>query len=774
MSKLFEKNIYQNLFPFFVIFSLLPIFSFAQKTFIIGTIRDAKTKEVLVGASVLCSTCSEIGTVSDIDGKYNLNAGSVGILKISISSIGYNTNIKQIEIKSGENVFDFFLEPENILLNTTTVTTGKFEKSLGEVTVSLDVLKPSLIDAVNTRKLDDVLQKIPGVNIIDGQANIRGGSGWSYGAGSRVLLLVDDMPALQADAGSTNWKDVAIENVEQIEVVKGAASALYGSSAMNGIINVRTGFAKSEPETKLSASYVAYLDPSDPAKKWWTTAPYEATTSLLHKQKFGKLDVAASLFYTNQDIYDKDWTEKYGRFTLNTRYRVTDRLSIGVNMNFNKGGGSYFLYWLDGGKNAYVGTPSTYNTSDRLRYTIDPYLNFTDNNGNRHKILTRIYNITNSYTGSDQNNKSNLFYGEYQFQHSFSDDFIFTTGVVGTVSNVQAKLYGDTSFTSQNYAVYAQADKKWGKLNASLGVRYENNKVVGPKLVHYSKDLTEVTPNNGELSESKPVFRLGLNYQAAKATFLRASFGQGYRFPTIAELFINTTAGGFNAIPNPNLVSETGWTAEIGIKQGVSIGNNFKGFFDGAIFVQDYTNMMEFLVSQKVPPTLTAIAFQSQNVGNTRIQGFEISFTGQGKINNFTHQYLIGYTFIDPMYKTFDSISRANSSVDYNVLKYRFKHAVKFDGEIGYKKINFGVAVIYNSNMEAIDKAFDLFLPGVQSFRAAHNQGFATLDLRTAYNFSDKTKLTFILANATNNEYSYRPGLLEAPRNIQLRFDQKF
>jgi Outer membrane receptor for ferrienterochelin and colicins len=63
-----------------------------------------------------------------------------------------------------------------------------------------------------------------------------------------VLLLLDDIPVLQPDAGTPNWDDLPVENIAQIEVIKGAASALYGSSAMNGIVNVRTAYAGSEPE----------------------------------------------------------------------------------------------------------------------------------------------------------------------------------------------------------------------------------------------------------------------------------------------------------------------------------------------------------------------------------------------------------------------------------------------------------------------------------------------------------------------------------------------
>ena len=87
------------------------------------------------------------------------------------------------------------------------MTAGKFEKPLGEVTVSLDVLKPRLIQNTNATSVDNVLVKVPGVTIVDGQASIRGGAGFSYGAGTRVLILVDDIPALQADAGFPNWSD---------------------------------------------------------------------------------------------------------------------------------------------------------------------------------------------------------------------------------------------------------------------------------------------------------------------------------------------------------------------------------------------------------------------------------------------------------------------------------------------------------------------------------------------------------------------------------------
>src|SRR5690606_30947478 len=217
---------------------------------------------------------------------------------------------------------------------------------------------------------------MPGVDIIDGQANIRGGSGYSYGAGSRVLILLDDIPALQADAGTTNWNDFPIENIARIEILKGASSVLYGSSALNGIINVLTGYPTDKPETKAVLYYTHFMDPADPAKKWWTRAPYETGLSLLHKQKFNKLDVVLNGFYRNRESFNQSTYTKYGRLSANLRYRLRDNLIIGMNSNFNPGSSSDFFYWNDAQSGAFQPAPDVLNISNRLRFNIDPYLTY--------------------------------------------------------------------------------------------------------------------------------------------------------------------------------------------------------------------------------------------------------------------------------------------------------------------------------------------------------------------------------------------------------------
>lgn len=741
----------------------------AQNAIVRGMVTDQTNDEPLFFANIAAGTN---GTTTELDGSYSLEVPA-GQYTFTVSYVGYTTYSAELDLAAGETVeLNIALAAEATLLNTATVTSGKYETPLSEVTVSLEVIRPELVESTSKPTIDEALQKVPGVTVIDGQANIRGGSGYSQGAGSRVLLLVDDVPILQADAGFPNWDDVPIENIEQIEVVKGAASALYGSSALNGIINVRTAYAKSKPETKLATFYTSYFSPKDESKKWWDEAPYTFGLSGAHRRKMGKLDLVLGAYYLNQESFRKDTYKKYGRFNLNTRYRATDRLTFGLAANINQGSSGSYFYWKSE-EEAYEGAPTTLSSRERLRYNVDPSITYFDRAGNRHKVLGRYYFVDND-NDRDQSNSSQWYYGEYQFQRRFSDlNLVTTAGLVVSGNQIAAELYGDTTFTASNLAAFLQLEKKLGdKLNLSAGFRYERNVLNNPGFTY---DQGTVDPS--EEKESKPVFRLGLNYELTPYTFLRASWGQGYRFPTVAEKFIFTDAGGFFITPNPSLTSETGWSAELGLKQGFRI-SSFEGFIDVSGFLMKYQDMMEF--------NLVGFGFQATNIGGTNIAGGEITIAGRGDLFGLPTSILAGYTYIDPQFEEFDNtpiaagesgsrgqVNANNSSSDDNILKYRSQHTFKLDIESRYRNFSLGWETISGSRIEAIDAIFNLIVPGLQSFRT-DNKGYLVHNVRSAYRFSERIKLSLILGNLTNREYSIRPGLLEGPRNLTARVDFKF
>lgn len=764
----------------------------AQDATLTGKLTDAKTGDALPGATV---KSGQTGAATDFEGRYSFSLPA-GEQTVIFSFTGYESRTEKISLRPGETrSFDLQLTEAENLLTTATVTAGRFEKPLGEVTVSLEVIKPKLLQSTNTTQVDQVLEKVPGVSMIDGQANIRGGAGYSFGAGSRVLLLIDDLPALQADAGLANWADVPVENIAQIEVLKGAASALYGSSAMNGIINIRTGFAKNEPETQAAVFYQFWNDPADERKKWWgkddswtrthndsflVNLPFQTGFSFAHRQKMGKLDVAVGTFGLFQNSFERDNYKRYARLTPNFRYRATERLTLGLNMNFNAGrSGDFFLWAGDTSLALQAGLNSQSKSVGRLRYTIDPSAIYSDQFGNRHKLLGRLYSIKNN-NDRDQSNQSKTWYGEYQIQRNLEKTgLVITAGVVGYWSGIQAKLYGDTLYTSTNQAGYLQFDQKLARrLNLTAGVRYERftlkrPEILGTKIIQNGilRETRYDTLVGGKEVEARPVFRVGANYRFGAATYLRASWGQGYRFPTIAEKFITTDFGLASVLPNPKLVSESGWTSEIGLKQGFKI-SDWRGFLDVTGFVSEYTDMMEFTFGIIFPWFIPS--FSSENVGNTQIRGLETVIAGQGKIGEVSTTLLAGYTYIEPKFRGWVADDTLTSSVGYNVLKYRFRHTLKFDAESTWKKISLGLSVLRNSNMEAIDRIFEAAIPGVGHFRREHNQGYEIVDARLGLHFSKKYKLSLLCQNLLNEEYSVRPGALDAPRSFTLRLDGNF
>ena len=338
---------------------------------------------------------------------------------------------------------------------------------------------------------------------------------------------------------------------------------------------------------------------------------------------------------------------------------------------------------------------------------------------------------------------------------------IITTGLVGQQSKVNSELYGNHDGTQT--ALYLQGDYNRKRFTVSLGGRVEQNKVDTIK-----DDWT-------------PVFRCGLNYRVLKATFIRASFGQGYRYPSIAEKFVRTAVGSLNIYPNPDLQSEKGYSQEIGIRQLLKL-RSWEGYLDIAAFENRYNNMMEFGFAQwgTSRDPFFGIGFKSLNVGDTRIRGVDLSLLVQGTLfSEIKSTFSAGYTYIDPRQLTYDSLYKVKvgqsnfmGTDSSNFLKYRYKHLLKADVEFEWKLVSVGLSMRYHSRMVNIDKVFtsDLidnsFAPGlgIGHYREFRTSGDAIFDLRTAVQLSKEFKVSFIVKNLFNHIYMERPADMQPPR----------
>lgn len=895
--------------------------SFAQ--IVEGYVYDDKTKNPLIGASVTYSFRGEYkGVSTDSRGYYQISVPDGGATVI-YSYIGYEEQSVPVVVSEGNTATrNIYMSPSVLLLENVVVSAGRFEQKLNEVTVSMEIIDADAIQRQIPTDLGEVLNTLPGVDINDGQPSIRGGSGWTYGVGSRSLMLLDGMSVLGAASGEINWDMIPMESVDQVEVIKGASSVLYGSAALNGLVNIRTGRPGIEPKTNMKYYVGIYDNPSNSDYIWWdkamwTDGKYAVKSPLRnsvysgvrnpmfegfefsHTRRIGNFDVSGDLNMLTDEGYREQGYRKRFRIGGNVTYYQPGEniVNYGANYNFVTDKAADFLVWRSP-KEALQPSAVTNMAREENTFNIDPFFNWVnleknfshsvkgrfmyeaDNivQGVKDKSLVEILGnlgtditkftdlsslltmdnllpllnsgtlvdgllniigdifpsgttsdymdligwLMNNLDGNPLSDLSNTipwmanvveqtpnptyvdenftYYVDYQFHKDFGGAKI-TTGT--TYHHVTNKSAMTGSHNSDNISLYLQYDQRFfDRLSVSAGVRGEYYRVDG----HYREAETKIFGQNIPV---KPIFRGGLNYQASEYTFIRASFGQGYRYPSLIEKFARRDVGGVGVFPNADLKAETGVNAELGIVQGYKVGR-FQGFFDIAGFYTQYKNMIEFNIGffdtenfkhiNSTSDLLNAIfndgsvglGAQFYNVGKAQIYGMDISTTGTFDIApGMRFLYNLGYIYLeprDPDYKKkndeenqiTDPLTFKEKSNPSRYLKYRQKHTFKGTIDFEWKRFTLGTNLQWKSRTLAVDYIFlderglengqygimdyvrlvllgDIDGETFESYWKKHNKAYFVMDLRTGVKVTDKLNFQLMISNLFNKEYSYRP-----------------
>jgi outer membrane cobalamin receptor len=722
---------------------------------------------------------------SEKDGTFSIQANKFPLMLITKAE-GYLNDTTIIE--DGGKFVEVRLEVQVRMMEAVVVSAGRRAQKVEDITISMEVLKPALINNKGITSLDQAVNQSPGVFAMDGQVSIRGGGGYAYGAGSRVLLLWNGIPMLSPDVGDVKWNSVAMENASQIEVIKGASSVLYGSGALNGIISLLEKDPSPKGELKVKLLSGVYGDPKRSSLKWWNRNPTFNSFDAFYGKSFSKVGYTISCNGFLNEGYRKGALEHRARMSGSLYYKPFTNRNLKAGL-FYSGQYQYtgnFILW-ENDSLGYIaqGNGSTLSYQKSIRVNVDPYLKFTDQAGNKHELKTRYYLVTTGdLTNIFASSKATMYYGNYQFQRQWPGKAVLTAGTSIAANQVLSPVFGNHS--SYNPAAYVQYEKKWQKLDFSIGTRAEYFELDGQRGdsdFYFGNDTTTMSK-----LPVYPIFRTGMHYAATKATHLRASFGQGIRFPSVAERFAATSNGGVVIFPNPSLRPEIGWAAEVGMKQVFRV-SDWKGMLDIAAFINQYSNMIEYTFGvynpdsiQLTPQNLASwVGFQAQNAERARITGVELSFNSSGKIRDVEIVSLLGYTYMNPVSLNL-SPSYVNQFSDStsNMLKYRFRHLAKADIEVNYKKFSWGVSTRYNSFMSNIDKVFlsDLdptlnntlyVLPGLRDYRERFNTGCAVFDVRMAHKFREKWKFAFIVNNLFNAEYTSRPADIQPPRTFMIQ-----
>ncbi|HSL86283.1 MAG TPA: TonB-dependent receptor, partial [Bacteroidales bacterium] len=369
-----------------------------------GKVYDNETREPLAGVYVIWG--KNLGTTTGENGNYSFTADT-GRLNITFQFIGYETVTKTIFLRQSETIeLNVGMSMKKREIDQIVISANRTEQRIAELTVSMDVIKASFLSDNHITDAQELINKTPGIEVIDGQASVRGGSGFSYGAGSRVLVLIDGLPMLSADAGNIKWQFLPLENLSQIEIIKGASSVLYGSSALNGIINFRSADASNKPVTQFFTEAGVFGSPRNREWVWWDTPRLFTSASFSHIRKLGNTDLSIGTNLLIDEGYRRLNGEKLGRLNLRLKHfsRKTEGLNYGISINSGYTEKKDFVLWEDAESGALKQSSLTAIELHGDFLALDPFLSLKKTDRYKHDFRMRVQSSRNRFPESEKNN----------------------------------------------------------------------------------------------------------------------------------------------------------------------------------------------------------------------------------------------------------------------------------------------------------------------------------------------------------------------------------
>lgn len=693
-----------------------------------GVVRDSR------GAPVRGAIVGVHGTTlyaqSDAAGRYRLSPVPAGQARVRAAAIGYVPGSATVAVPAGDSaVADFALEPSPLELTPLDVVSTKIPRFGDRPATSVTQVTEQDIDrrAVNT--VDEAIDKAPGVQMLNGQINIRGSTGYVQGLNSRVLLLVDGVPMNQGDRGGINWDLLAVDQIERVDILKGAGSSLYGSAALGGVVNLTTRDVPAGTHARVRVTGGVYGDP--PHSEWrFRDAPglhggADAAVSYGTETAGGRIAVGGRHTdgYREQDARDHWQMAGKGRWQTSPRTRVDVSAAWAVDQY------DVPLSWCsrtecdDRGQ---VYQPFKVDTTELGARTVSRkgYLA-----GQMRTVLSDRFawqaraswlrtHFTDVRRSATEFSVGNRFGAELRAESHPAGARTVLVGGETTVSDVESDIFGIHS--QSEFAAYGESEQEVGRARVTAGARIDFLAVDGGSL------SAVVSPRIGATLGS-----------------MRASIGRGFRAPTMAERFVQTVALGFQIIPNPNLRPETAWSLEVGhttrpLLRMLRV--------DAAVFWTEARDLIE--------PTLVtaggAPQIQLQNVAQARIAGLDATVLAAPLPDRMTAT--LGYTYLYAR-------RRPNSDSTYHEpLAFRPRHLLTLSADYALASFSVGADFRYASRPERIE---------LEGFVDPRRVAVKVLDLRTGWR-RDPIDLRLLVTNALGYIYNLVPETLAPVRTASV------
>ena len=604
-------------------------------------------------------------TTSNSSGDFYFHNLQAGTYSIKISHLNYKTEEITLNAYSDTSIV-VYLKPKSFLLKEITVTSSKYEQNIDDLSYSASIVTKDKISEVPSTSVPELLQDEPGITIErDGiwgaDVSIRGLSR------SNIVTLVDGDRIETATDLSARLSMIDENDIERIEVIKGAASTLYGSGATGGIINVITKSGNYQDKFYLNGTYYGGynsvnnyfsngLTMYSGAENW--TAKVTATArkadnvytpvGILQNSQFSDYSVSSSLqfkTFSNQEAkfeyqqfkaQDVGISGAYPLFTniATVTYPVETRRLISGEYWFNnisetlsKLSFKYFHQYVfrDVENIPYVtqvvpgtnGQPtkqvSVLEVDPQANHNTDSFqsqANFTFSKSNF--LIAGVDFWKRSYVG--QRSK----YQKIQMLNPSTDSVLQTIN-----ATIVDKPLPDARFNSAG--VYAQDEIHLlnDKMDITLGSRYDfiwisNDEAYTP-LYQITNGVINYSPSgqvlqwDAQKDQNKSyTYSLGALYSLARSLDLTFNAAHSFRSPSLEERYQYITLGNVISLGNPKLEPEKGYFLDAGLRVHQ---DNFK------MGVSVFSNFMTDLVSQiqSSPDTLAMI-----NVGKAFLYGFDV------------------------------------------------------------------------------------------------------------------------------------------------------
>lgn len=582
---------------------LLTINSFSQKV-LRGVVKN-ENGEVLVGANVCLSEDNTIGTTTDTTGSYVLTLNSEYNGRIQASYIGYITQFKNITINQGYQnkhylndnkeyqnsdsngvlVINFQLKMIATDLYQVVITGTRTPKLLSESPIQTRLITAADIEKMVANDITDVLrQELPGVEFsyaMNQQVNMNL-SGFS---GQSILFLIDGERLSGETMDNVDFQRLDMNNVERIEIVKGAASALYGSAATGGVVNIITKENSNNPLTiGLNARYG-----SNEEKKLGLNVGLNK--KIIHNM--------FSIQHTSIDTYgvpynaENDFNNVYGGST----WSVKDKFVINPlnNMRITARAGYFFRERLynedipDRYRDFNGGIKGRWDINERndmeISYNFDQY-DKSDYIKLTNKDIRDYSNVQNSVRGMYSHTfagKNNILTIGSDFMHDYLYSYQFKDGA-------------KKQYTSDVFVQYDWNINKYIEL--VLALRYD-----------YFSD--------GQNNHLTP--KLSMCYHISPFT-IRAGYGSGFRSPSLKEKYMDFDMMSiFNIKGNQDLKSETSHNFNLSSEYTYDIYN---------FTIATYYNLLQNRITTsalKSDPLTDKSYVQYMNIENMNVYGMELT-----------------------------------------------------------------------------------------------------------------------------------------------------